>query len=93
MKIFEWDENKNYILKKERNISFEEIVLAINNGGLVETIDHPNKFKYQQQKLFLVRMKNYIYTVPFVSNGETIFLKTIYPDRKATKKYLGDENE
>ncbi|MCX6145999.1 MAG: DUF4258 domain-containing protein [Candidatus Kapabacteria bacterium] len=93
MKIFEWDESKNNILKKERNISFEEIVLAINNGGLIETIDHPNKFKYPQQMLFLVRIKNYIYTVPFVLNGDTIFLKTIYPDRKATKKYLGDNNE
>lgn len=93
MIIFEWDEHKNTILKNERNISFEEIVLAINNGGLIETIDHPNQIKYPNQKLFFIEYKKYIYTVPFVANANSIFLKTIYPDRKATKKYLGEDYE
>lgn len=37
--------------------------------------------------------ENYIYLVPFVINEDEIFLKTIIPSRKATKKYKGESNE
>jgi hypothetical protein len=30
-----------------------------------------------------------VYLVPFVENDTDIFLKTIIPSRKMTKKYLG----
>ena len=49
MKYLDWNEEKNNILKRERNISFEEIELAIANGGLIETILHPNQDKYPGQ--------------------------------------------
>lgn len=91
MKYFDWNEEKNKILKKERNISFEKIEFAIANGGLIETKDHPNQNKYPGQKLFFVDINNYIYTVPFIEEENKIFLKTIYPDRNATKKYLGQK--
>jgi hypothetical protein len=29
--------------------------------------------------------------VPFVEDEQTVFLKTIIPSRKATKRYLGEE--
>lgn len=92
MKYFDWSEEKNSILKKKRNISFEEILSAIAHGGLIETKEHPNQVKYPGQKLFFVNINNYIYTVPFVEDENRIFLKTIYPDRIATKLFLGEKN-
>jgi hypothetical protein len=89
MKYFDWNDEKNFILNKVRNISFEEIEFAIASGQLIDTIDHPNQIKYPGQKLFFVNINNYIYTVPFVEDKNKIFLKTVYPDRIATKKYLG----
>lgn len=91
MKYFDWNEDKNEKLKKERGISFEDVVLTIANGGLVETRLHPNQSKYPGQKLFFINLNNYIYTVPYVEDGNKIFLKTVYPDRIATKIYLGDK--
>jgi uncharacterized DUF497 family protein len=91
--FYDWNKEKNNNLKEKRFISFEDIVFAIANGGLVETKDHPNQEKYPNQKLFFVNIDNYIYTVPFLMDNNKIFLKTIYPDRKATKKYLGGKNE
>jgi uncharacterized DUF497 family protein len=88
MKYFDWDEGKNNLLKKTRNISFEEIVLAISNDKLLEVIEHSNKEKYLNQKMFVVEIRDYVYIVPFVEDKEKYFLKTIYPSREATKKYL-----
>lgn len=88
MSYFDWDEEKNQKLIIEREISFEEVVDAINNDGLIETIDNPNRAKYPNQKIAVVKIGNYAYLVPFVIDGEKIFLKTIFPSRKATKKYL-----
>jgi hypothetical protein len=36
-----------------------------------------------------VKIEDYIYSVPYVEDNETIFLKTIIPNSKETKKYLG----
>ena len=92
MKYFDWNEEKNEILKRKRNISFEEIEYSIANGGLIETKIHPNQEKYPGQMLFFVNINNYIFTVPFIEDNNKIFLKTIYPDRIATKKYLGEKS-
>lgn len=88
MIYFDWNEEKNKLLKEKRNISFEEIVFAIANEQLLDILEHPNKSKYPNQKLLIVEVLNYAYVVPFVDNDETYFLKTIYPSRKATKSYL-----
>lgn len=93
MKYFDWNKDKNILLKQLRNISFEEIEFSIINGGLIDTIEHPNQEKYPGQKIFFIKIDNYIYSVPFVEDENTIFLKTIYPDRIATKKYLGEKND
>jgi len=50
---------------------------------------HPNRDKYPNQRLFLVRIDDYAWLVPYVENDGEIFLKTIIPSRKATKKFLG----
>lgn len=88
MPYHDWNEEKNRILKKERNISFEEIKVAIDSGKVLDVFDHPNQKRYPNQKVMVVEIENYAYLVPYVSDKEKIFLKTIIPSRKATKKYL-----
>ena len=80
---------KNEILKKEQNISFEDVILSIENGYLLDDIEHPNKEKYQNQNIFiiLVQIKNYVYLVPYVEEEDYIFLKTIIPSGQMNKKY------
>ena len=94
MKAFDWDEVKNEDLLRERNISFEEIVWCVEQKeGLLDIIDHPNQAKFAHQKLFIVALRGYVYIVPFVEDEHKIFLKTIYPSRKLTRKYLGKEGD
>ena len=87
MSIFNWNEEKNILLKGTRNISFERIVFAILQNKIVDVYNHPNNEKYPNQLIYEVEIENYIYLVPFVKNDNEIFLKTIIPSRKATKKY------
>lgn len=93
MKYFDWSEEKNKLLMEARKISFEEIILAISSGKLLDVVEHPNKNKYPNQKMFIVEVKNYAYIVPFVEDNEKYFLKTIYPSREATKQYLSKGEE
>jgi len=91
MKYYDWDEEKNELLKQMRGVSFEQVVLAIEIGDLVDRLKHPNPARYPNQKVFLVKIEDYIYSVPYIEENDKIFLKTIIPNRKATKKYLGDK--
>lgn len=88
MKYFDWNKKKNDQLKKERDISFEDIVVAIQEERLVDIIEQQNKKNYPNQKMFIVEVNQYIYVVPFVEDEEKYFLKTIFPSRKMTRKYL-----
>lgn len=91
MKYYDWNDEKNRMLRKLRGVSFEQVELAIESGDLVDRVKHPNPDKYPNQKVFLVNIENYIYSVPYVEDNEKIFLKTIIPNRKTTKKHLGDK--
>jgi len=91
MKIYSWNNQKNELLKSERGISFEEIVLNIQLGNELDVYEHPNQERYLGQKISAVLVDNYVYLVPFVESEEEIFLKTIIPSRKATKHYIGKE--
>lgn len=88
VKYFDWSEQKNAQLQRERDIAFEDIVIAIESGGLLDVLEHPNKKKYPKQKILIVNIDKYAYIVPFIEDKEKIFLKTIIPSRKATKKYI-----
>ena len=85
-KVFDWDNEKNKKLIKERNISFEAIVSLIEGGNIIATV--MGKGKYRHQKQFIVEMNRYIYVVPFVEDDQKVFLKTIIPSRKLTKNFL-----
>lgn len=88
MKYFDWDQEKNKILIKERGISFEDIKVAVDGSKVLDTYDHPNQKRYPGQKIMVVNINDYAYLVPYVRDQEKVFLKTIIPSRKATKKYL-----
>ncbi|HPJ66144.1 MAG TPA: toxin [Desulfobacteraceae bacterium] len=91
MKYFDWNDEKNDLLKQMRGVSFEQVVLAIVSGDLIDRIKHPNPDKYPNQRIFLVKIDEYIYSVPYVEDDEKVFLKTIIPNSKATRKYLGEK--
>ena len=86
--MFDWDGGKNEALKRERNVSFEEVVFWIENDGLLGVEDHANQQKYPGQRIYIVNIEGYVYLVPFMQQDDVIFLKTIIPSRKATKKHL-----
>lgn len=89
MKPFKWNRDKNQQLQQQRGISFYDIIQTIEQGNLLDVIKHYNPDKYPSQKIFIVKIDNYVYLVPFVENDLEIFLKTIIPSRKMTKIYLG----
>ena len=74
---FEWDFEKNEWLKKERNISFEQIIFHLLQGDVWKIADHPDQQKYPGQQIYFVIVDEYIYLVPFVETSKEIFLKTI----------------
>ncbi len=89
MTQFAWNSKKNDLLKAERDVSFEDVVQRIAVGDLLDVVEHPNQEKYHGQRILIVRMHAYAWLVPFVEADDEIFLKTIIPSRKATRKYLG----
>jgi uncharacterized DUF497 family protein len=86
-KTFNWGPEKNQLLVRERGISFERIVFEIANGNELAVLQHPNQEKYPGQKISMVQVDDYVYGVAFVETEEEIFLKTIIPNRKATKQF------
>lgn len=90
---FDWDEEKNKKLKEERGVGFEDVVIAIDGGNLLDVLKHHNLKKYPNQQIYVVKIEDYVYLVPFVKGPEKQFLKTIYPSRKMTKKYLIERRE
>lgn len=88
MKPFQWSADKNEVLQEERGVSFEAIVVAIDSGGLLDILAHPNPDKYPRQRVLVVELDGYAYLIPFVEVSSFYFLKTIIPSRKATRDYL-----
>lgn len=94
MKPFRWSAEKNEMLRNERGVSFENIVVAIESGAVLDILAHPNQSKYPRQRVLVVSYESYAFLVPFVEEEAYFFLKTIIPSRKATRDYLkqGDTN-
>ena len=88
MKPFRWSPEKNEAIKAERGISFENIAVSVEAGGLLDILSHPNQAKYPRQRVLVVVCDNYVYLVPFVEEEDYFFLKTVIPSRKATRDYL-----
>lgn len=88
MKVLRWNADKNEAIEIERGVSFERMVVAIEVGGLLDILSHPNPAKYPRQRVLVVACDGYAYLVPFVEEEAYYFLKTIIPSRKATRDYL-----
>jgi uncharacterized DUF497 family protein len=86
-----WDEKKNRALKAERGVSFEMVVQAIEDGLLLDILEHPNRTKYGRQKLYVVVLNNYAWIVPFEEGAQGKKPKTIFPSRRYTRICLGGE--
>ena len=87
-KPFRWDPGKNEQLIQERGVSFEQITVAVENGDLLQVVQHPNAARYPRQKIMIVKIDGYAYLVPFVEDADCLFLKTIIPSRKATRDFI-----
>ena len=88
MRHFGWSFEKNAQLILERGMSFERVIFHIERDEILDVVKHPNSSKYPNQRMFILDIGNYAYLVPFVETETEIFLKTIIPSRKATRKYL-----
>lgn len=93
MKHYAWNPEKNEQLRKERGVSFEDVVFHIEAGDEVDIFEHPNQERYPGQKVSVILIEGYAFLVPFVESEAEIFLKTIIPSRKATKQYIGESDE
>jgi len=82
---YAFDPDKNAWLIRERGISFEQIIALIESGSLVQVLEHHDRERYPNQLLYEVDVDAYIYVVPVVREHQTLFLKTVYPSRKATR--------
>ena len=72
----------------DRGISFENVVVSVEAGGLLDILEHPNQVRYPGQRILVVTWDGYVYLVPFVEESDHYFLKTVIPSRKATRTYL-----
>ena len=86
----EYSEEKNLLLKETRGICFKDVIQAIEKGNILDNLKHKHKKKYQNQQILVIKIKNYVYAVPYIidKKKEVVFLKTVYPSRALTKKHL-----
>jgi hypothetical protein len=70
--------------KKERGVSFEEIL----DSKFIGAAKHPTR---KNQIVLKFEYKKYIWIMPCVVKEEYIFLKTLFPSRKYTIKYNKNE--
>ncbi|PIR62982.1 MAG: toxin [Candidatus Pacebacteria bacterium CG10_big_fil_rev_8_21_14_0_10_42_12] len=90
-KFADWNEEKNQWLKQNRGISYEEVLIAMDDNQVLDVVDNES---HPGQKIMVINFNNYAYAIPYVENESKIFFKTIYPSRKYTKVYLeGKDND
>lgn len=77
--MIRWDPEKSARLKRERGVSFEEIVLA-------EWLCLLTNSRRRHQKIILFRHQGYVWAAPCVINKGEIFLKTLFPSRKFNRR-------
>ena len=86
---FDWNGEKNDKLLAERGFNFETIVDIVERQGVLDDIENPNEESFPHQRALIVAVDNYAVFVPYVMDGDTMFLKTAFRSRRFQKKYLG----
>lgn len=83
-----WNEEKDAILRQNpsrKNVGFAECAAAIEEGRILDNIIHPVR---QNQRIYILEIDDYAFAVPYVFDGDALFLKTIFPSRLYTAQYL-----
>lgn len=87
--MIDWSPTKNGVLKERYGFGFERVIAAMEAGAVLGERAHPNPERYGHQRQVIVEIDGYAWAVSFVTDGETIFFKTMYPSRKAKREYHG----
>lgn len=86
--IFDFSPEKNAWLQENRNVSFTEVIEILETRWALHEEPHPDIERYPNQRVFYIELHDYIYRVPYVTDGAVCFLKTIYPSRFDKKRFL-----
>ena len=89
---YDWDSKKNEFLKANRGISFEAVIVHLGRGDLWKVSDHPDQSRYPGQRILFVIVDDYVHMVPVEIRGDTLWLVTIIPSRKATRQYREEKH-
>lgn len=93
MLLFDWNDEKNEQLERERGVRFEDVLYHLTHDGLLDVIEHSNQTRYPGQRVLIVDIEGYAHLVPFVEEDDVVFMKTIIPSRKLTRRYLGGKKK
>ncbi len=88
MSGFDWNDGKSEFLESSRGVSFDEVIVHIQNGGILDILKHPNPDRYPGQRIIVLNVDGYVWLIPYVKQRGIRFLKTAIPSREATKEYL-----
>lgn len=78
--MYLWKPEKNDLLKLERNISFEDVIQAIQIGGYRGSYEYKGTKKiHNGHKIFIIEINGDLWKVPAEIRGKFILLRTIYP--------------
>ena len=88
MPEYTWENDKDEWLRRNRGLSFDDVVYHLEQGGLLADIPHPNQVRHPGERLYIVRIGDYAYEVPFYRDGDVESLRTVYPSRKYTRTYI-----
>ena len=85
----EFSEEKNLLLQETRRLCFEDVLEAIEEKKILDDLRHSGQ-KYPHQRILVIEREKYVYAVPYVLDPKkkTVFLKTVYPSRVLTEKYM-----
>jgi hypothetical protein len=95
VKAIKWGEEKAAAVLSDPSrggIGFEECVVAIAEGRILDVVQNPS-INHPSQKMFILEINAYAYCVPFVESETEIFLKTVFPSRKFTALYLPEHKD
>lgn len=84
----QWNEEKAAALREQYGVSFDDVVPLIENAAWIDDVPHHNQERYPGQRIYVVELTGYAYLVPYMPYPGGIFLKTLYPSRKAKRDYL-----
>ena len=91
-----WDPAKNERLQRERGISFDDVKYHLTSSEPLGDIQNPNQERYPGQHLYIIRINNLAWVVPYRRTARYVFLYTAYPSEKFTHIYrdqLGGDDE